>query len=127
MKRVLTTVVALTLTAGLTGCCGWPGLCCPSFLAGNCAQAPENCGSCDTGCDTCGGAGCQTCGDANAGLGGLLGVGQGACEGCRGKGCRLCRAEAFTPGPPAAQITYPYYTVRGPRDFLARSPRSIGP
>ena len=24
-------------------------------------------------------------------------------------------------------ITYPYYTVRGPRDFLASDPRSIGP
>ena len=24
-------------------------------------------------------------------------------------------------------ITYPYYTCRGPRDFLATDPRSIGP
>ncbi|HVX14528.1 MAG TPA: hypothetical protein VHC22_25295 [Pirellulales bacterium] len=30
-------------------------------------------------------------------------------------------------GPPAAQITYPYYTNRGPRDFLDPNPRGIGP
>ncbi|MEZ6136765.1 MAG: hypothetical protein R3C53_17865 [Pirellulaceae bacterium] len=27
---------------------------------------------------------------------------------------------------PAAQVAYPYYTVRGPRDFLAANPPSIG-
>ncbi len=30
-------------------------------------------------------------------------------------------------GPPSGQVTYPYYTNRGPRDFLARNPNSIGP
>lgn len=30
-------------------------------------------------------------------------------------------------GATAAHVTYPYYTNRGPRDFLARSPRGIGP
>jgi hypothetical protein len=30
-------------------------------------------------------------------------------------------------GPPAAQVTYPYYTNRGPRDFLAKNPGNIGP
>lgn len=30
-------------------------------------------------------------------------------------------------GPPTAQVTYPYYTLRGPRDFLDRDPPSIGP
>lgn len=29
-------------------------------------------------------------------------------------------------GGPAAQVAYPYYTVRGPRDFLASNPASIG-
>lgn len=33
--------------------------------------------------------------------------------------------------PPAAQVTYPYYTVRGPRDFLepvfGQPARGIGP
>jgi hypothetical protein len=30
-------------------------------------------------------------------------------------------------GPVAAQVTYPYYTIRGPRDFLDPNPRGIGP
>jgi hypothetical protein len=30
-------------------------------------------------------------------------------------------------GPSCPQVTYPYYTVRGPRDFLAAHPPSIGP
>lgn len=33
-------------------------------------------------------------------------------------------------GPPIGQVTYPYYTNRGPRDFLIQtppSPPSIGP
>lgn len=29
--------------------------------------------------------------------------------------------------PPVAAITYPYYTVRGPRDFFQRTPSPIGP
>jgi hypothetical protein len=30
-------------------------------------------------------------------------------------------------GPAAPTVTYPYYTTRGPRDFLAAQPPSIGP
>ena len=30
------------------------------------------------------------------------------------------------PGPPTAQVAYPYYTIRGPRDFLINNPPSIG-
>lgn len=29
-------------------------------------------------------------------------------------------------GPPTAQVAYPYYTTRGPRDFLMDNPPSIG-
>ena len=29
-------------------------------------------------------------------------------------------------GPPTAQTAYPYYTIRGPRDFLLDNPPSIG-
>ncbi len=48
-----------------------------------------------------------------------------ACPSCRG----VCRGgdESINPGPPTAAITYPYYTVRGPRDFLQRNPSPIGP
>jgi hypothetical protein len=35
---------------------------------------------------------------------------------------------ATTPaGPPTGAVAYPYYTTRGPRDFLAKKPPSIGP
>ena len=36
-------------------------------------------------------------------------------------------ANAYAGGPPTAQVTYPYYTNRAPRDFLAKAPRGIGP
>src|SRR5262245_13903350 len=29
-------------------------------------------------------------------------------------------------GPPTAHVAYPYYTIRGPRDFLLDNPPSIG-
>ena len=30
------------------------------------------------------------------------------------------------PGPSTAQVAYPYYTTRGPRDFFTNNPPSIG-
>ena len=30
-------------------------------------------------------------------------------------------------GPPTGAVAYPYYTTRGPRDFLDPNPPSIGP
>ena len=30
-------------------------------------------------------------------------------------------------GPQSAAVAYPYYNLRGPRDFLERNPQSIGP
>lgn len=30
------------------------------------------------------------------------------------------------PGPAAAAVAYPYYTMRGPRDFLINNPPTIG-
>ena len=34
--------------------------------------------------------------------------------------------EGAMPGPPSAHVAYPYYTTRGPRDFLINNPPSIG-
>jgi len=76
----------------------------------------------------------------------------GACQGCEGGVCKtphagrygglakhhLSAAEkaalagtdygAIGPaGPPTGAVAYPYYTTRGPRDFLAKRPPSIGP
>ena len=59
-----------------------------------------------------------------------------ACDDGCGKGCcglfrkhcaRRAAEEAYAPGPPVGQVTYPYYTNRGPRDFLVDNPRGIGP
>ena len=36
-------------------------------------------------------------------------------------------AQPFTPGPATPQVAYPYYTHRGPRDFLIDNPPTIGP
>ena len=36
-------------------------------------------------------------------------------------------APSGPPGPPTPTIGYPYYTLRGPRDFLVDNPPSIGP
>jgi hypothetical protein len=63
--------------------------------------------------------------------------GHGYCCACCGPpapGCPVCCCGAsgdhhynFQPGPPVAQTAYPYYTLRGPRDFLLDNPPSIGP
>ncbi len=69
-------------------------------------------------------------------------VRNGKCGNCGGRGCGLCARVAnrvnphaggypeqttFNPSPPMGQTAYPYYTTRGPRDFLQRNPPSIGP
>ncbi|MDZ7618859.1 MAG: hypothetical protein U1E05_17785 [Patescibacteria group bacterium] len=46
--------------------------------------------------------------------------------------CRCARqeqpvAQMAPSGPPTGMVAYPYYTTRGPRDFLAKNPASIGP
>ncbi|TWT72508.1 hypothetical protein [Crateriforma conspicua] len=38
----------------------------------------------------------------------------------------VLNSQPFQPGPPSAQTAYPYYTHRGPRDFLLDNPPSIG-
>ena len=47
------------------------------------------------------------------------------CIPCRPQRCRRCAANDC--GPATGAIAYPYYTTRGPRDFLAENPNSIGP
>jgi hypothetical protein len=69
------------------------------MVAGSCANCPET---------------CRPIGACNSGpyLGGM---GRGGA------------ARAADPVPPAGVVTYPYYTLRGPRDFLLANPPSIGP
>ncbi len=64
------------------------------------------------------------------------------CQGCSGEGGGCIRnsyfAQVFGPdrfatgaqegagAPEAAQVGYPYYTTRGPRDYFVNNPPSIG-
>jgi hypothetical protein len=168
MKRMLWTLLTITLLVGVSGCC-WPHS--RGLAGGNCphgtaesemacgaecdAEACQQCGgegceSCSGGvCQDCGGQGCETCGPAGCDpseIAGCQACGGAGCEACRGARCGRCGrvrlaacglpgcggcagrgAYPITPGPPSAAITYPYYTIRGPRDFLAKNPPSIGP
>ena len=101
MKRAIFLVMVAVVVGGLTGCCTQHGRRPGACTGGSCAQAPDNCRSCNDGGDNCRRVGCRECG---------------------GRGCGHCRG-----GGEAIQTAYPYYTIRGPRDFLAKNPQSIGP
>ncbi|MHC4181006.1 MAG: hypothetical protein ACYSWU_26200 [Planctomycetota bacterium] len=124
MKRIVLILSAVALLAGLNGCC-WPR--CSGIrdcLLGHCGGCAH-----ETGCGSCCPKGCEVCGP-DASCQQWSRPGAKLCEGCGVLGCMACRGhggQAFTPGPPSATITYPYYTSRGPRDFLAENPPSIGP
>lgn len=57
------------------------------------------------------------------------------CGGCGRMGCAgLCphsggypESPGFAGSGPVGQVAYPYYTTRGPRDFLQNNPTRIGP
>jgi hypothetical protein len=123
--------------------CGGGG-CDSGCDSGYCASGCDGgcCGGCATGCN--GGycdSGCS--GDARCGAGSGNGRNgrNGGCSNCGGRGCGLCQrlsglnphaggypeAQNFNPSPATGQVAYPYYTVRGPRDFLRNNPPSIGP
>jgi hypothetical protein len=70
-----------------------------------CAKRGAIVGTCNSSPETCGPVASDPCSGAGRGRGG---------------------AEA-DPTPPGGVVTYPYYSLRGPRDFLAPNPRSIGP
>jgi hypothetical protein len=118
MKRTLFSLLAVVVLAGLTGCVTQHGRRPLACMGGSCAQAPENCQSCGDSC----GASCDTCEKA------------APPEKCKHV-CRLrqrqpvmeAEPEPAPAGPASGAVTYPYYTTRGPRDFLAKNPPSIGP
>jgi len=109
MKQLLYCLVGVGLLAGLIGCQSGR----LALPAGKCSDVP---------------AGCQTCLGENGQNGQI--VGDPACPICHGRDprCpRCCRMRAYDPVPPSGIVVYPYYTTRGPRDFLAKNPRGIGP
>lgn len=98
MRNLLYVVLAGGMVAVLSGCCA------------------------HRGCGPCGGCGL---------FGGICKPSCESSDVCSSSGPlqdALARRHAVVDaGPPSAAITYPYYTTRGPRDFLASNPRSIGP
>jgi hypothetical protein len=92
----------------------------------------EGCGCSTEGCPMGCGEGCDPygCGGACRGLiNGIAGggCGPGGMGGMCPNGQSYPEYPSFNQGPPVGQVAYPYYTTRGPRDFLARNPPSIGP
>lgn len=112
MKRVLLGI-ALTFTLLSTTGCGVLG-----------HRRSNDCNHCNgaLGCRPCnlgwqrGGTDYQRFLSNNGGPGGRIGQhAQAQPAGAGGAG-----------GGPAAQVAYPYYTARGPRDFLMDNPPTIG-
>jgi hypothetical protein len=61
------------------------------------------------------------------GLGRHGGGGSGLADGHNADyGHHFSRTYDGPQGPPTAQVGYPYYTTRGPRDFFTNNPPSIG-
>ena len=100
MKRVM---LGLTLAVGLLSTTG-------------CHLLDRRCNSCNgnIGCRPCQ-MGWQRGGTDYQRFLGNNGSYRNAASGSQGAG-----------GAPTAQVAYPYYTVRGPRDFLQANPPSIG-
>ena len=77
---------------------------------------------CHNGCGPVHGSACgDSCGSDCCG---------GGCGGYGGCGLGGHGLAGNTSGPDdsiGGVVTYPYYTTRGPRDYLAKTPRSIGP
>jgi len=100
MKRAFFALLAVLVLSVVTGCHNrmyCRGAGAGGCIQGSCAHAPETCQPCRTN------------------------------DPCRTGHCRGPKMQVVDPGPATGAVTYPYYTLRGPRDFLARNPRSIGP
>lgn len=104
MKRTFFAALVAAIVTSSSGCCIMDRM----FQCGGCCGSAAAYG----GCDSCGGGygGCDS---------------GGGCDSCGGGG--YGGPEMVNSGPPVGASTYPYYTTRGPRDYLARNPRSIGP
>jgi hypothetical protein len=103
---------------------------------GACQDGACQDGQCSPGgqCDACGPGGCQVgCRDCAAGhckrhVGRYGGLAKHHLSPEEKAALAASDYGATTPaGPPTGAVAYPYYTTRGPRDFLAKKPPSIGP
>jgi hypothetical protein len=119
MKRPFFSLLAVMFLIGLTGCISHhlrrPVAC----SEGDCGVASADCQNCESSADPGGGIfNCRRCPQTNAKF---------FNPGRLCKGGRYAEGEAAEAGPATGAVTYPYYTTRGPRDFLAKNPPSIGP
>ena len=137
MKRAIFALLAVTLVAATSGCCCFEKM----FCCGGCGHGCGGYGH-EGPCDSCGGGGCSDCGQAGGTVTGpsyansqyQTGGPATAKKHHPAGGHPLVHQRRnaggeyeFAAGPPTGGVTYPYYTNRGPRDFLAKNPRGIGP
>lgn len=137
-SRALYAVLAAIAVVSTTGCGPMDRLFCHHWGCG-----PWG-GGCDSGprCNDCGsighghghGGGCSSCGVGHGGLvknHGHYKPDYGhhhAKHAAKDAFPRGAGGEVLGPaGPPTGQVTYPYYTTRGPRDFLVNNPGGMGP
>ena len=121
MKRATLWMLTAVMAVGLTGCMQQFGRRPWASMEGGCTPASECSASCDVGCEMGG----DTCAQP---IRCRRGDGPGYFKpGCLGRQCCEEPCEVAPQGPATGAVTYPYYTTRGPRDFLAKNPPSIGP
>jgi len=122
MKRALFALLGAALLAS-TGC----GIGDRMFSFHRPWGGDQGCGSCGCGNGGCGNGACGNggCNDPYAQCPSNDPNGGGPQHGQlpRGVGGENIGQE----GPPTGGVAYPYYTNRGPRDFLVNNPPSIGP
>jgi hypothetical protein len=142
MKRVFSLAALLAMVAGSSGCSIVDRLFLLNADGPYAHQAKNHGGPCQDGdCQEYQDGSCPT-GDCES----------GACQDCPGGTCRVPHTGRYgglakhhlspeekaalaagdygatqPAGPPTGAVAYPYYTTRGPRDFLAKNPASIGP
>ena len=144
------TAVALLSSTGcevgdqLFGCTRSDCNSCPTCNNGSCNSGSCNCGTCgngDCGNSACGNSACGN-GACGHGDGSMAMAGDPSANGCGPNGCgpngggygdghgplpRGVGGQYVGPqGPPTGGVAYPYYTNRGPRDFLDPNPPDIG-
>ena len=112
MKRLTILAAAMLMLAGVTGCATTGHKGCKSCQS-------QACGSADCNVST----GCRACklGWQHGGLDYSEGLATG-----NPHHMAPGRQSPAVAGPPTAGVAYPYYTVRGPRDFLLDNPPSVG-
>ena len=126
MRCAALSVLALLFVAASTGCTSFNRRASQGESPYACASGGCQAEGAYASSDAC--VDCQTDGEyacTDGSCGG--GHSRGLLQAVRQVFHRNHRPQAPVGGPPVGTVTYPYYTVRGPRDFLASEPPNIGP